>query len=122
MRLSYILPRLKMATPLPTLAPEVLQSLLDGPAGQPPSGVIPNFQDPPNLNVLVIITIALCVSSATIAVLIRIYTKRFLLGSLAYEDCKSFQSILSRRSLSPFRYYSTSMGKTMRQNGHCEFR
>lgn len=58
-----------MATSTTALTPQYVQELLSGPAGTPPVGVKPNFDNPPNLNNFTVITIALCVSFATLAVL-----------------------------------------------------
>ena len=81
-----------MATPTHSLTPEqsqaALQTLLNGPAGLPPAGVIPNFNNPPNQDTIQYVTTALTLSFATCAVIIRIYTKRFLLRSMGYEDCR----------------------------------
>lgn len=52
----------------------------------PPPGVLPDFHDPPNLDVFVALTITLCVTIATVAVLLRMYTKVFILRALAWED------------------------------------
>ena len=54
----------------------------------PPAGVIPNFDKPPNLDVYLYVTAALAMSFTTCAIIIRIYTKHFLLRSMGYEDCK----------------------------------
>lgn len=67
--------------------PEQVQALLNGPARAPPAGVPPNLENPPNLNHYLIITLVLCVLFSTLAVLIRMYTKFFLIRSVAYEDC-----------------------------------
>lgn len=72
-----------MATP--TTAP--IQTLLNGPAGTPPAGVVPNFQDPPNLNAFLILTLTLVLTFGSLAVLMRMYTKLFIIRSVAYEDC-----------------------------------
>lgn len=81
-----------MAAPTLSSTPDQLQAelqrLLNGPASIPPAGVIPNFDDPPNLDIFLYITAALAISFATCAVIIRIYTKHFLLRSMGYEDCK----------------------------------
>ena len=58
----------------------------------PPAGVIPDFDHAPNLDIYVTMTITLCVIFATLAVLLRMYTKVFILRVLAWEDCK-FTSI-----------------------------
>ena len=82
-----------MTTPTTTPTPEQLQAelqaILNGPAATPPAGVTPNFHDPPNLNVVITLVLTLCTSFATLAVLLRMYTKQFLIRSWAYEDCKA---------------------------------
>ncbi len=82
-----------MTTPTTSLSPEQLQQLLDGPAGTPPDGVIPNLNNPSNLDTYVILTISVCMTLATVAVLLRMYTKILITRSLAYEDCKWLCSI-----------------------------
>ena len=83
----------KMASSTTAMTPEqaqaALQTLLEGPAMSPPAGTIPNFHDPPNLDAFVALTIALCVTFGTLAVVLRMYTKVFILRALAWEDCKS---------------------------------
>lgn len=82
----------KMASTTTGMTPEqaqaALRTLLEGPAMSPPAGVIPNFHNPPNLDVFVTLTIALCVVFGTLAVLLRMYTKVFILRALAWEDCR----------------------------------
>ncbi|KAM0803966.1 hypothetical protein BDR22DRAFT_886260 [Usnea florida] len=63
-----------------------LRGLLEGPAMSPPTGVIPNFHDPPNLDAFVALTISLCIGFGTLAVALRMYTKVFILRVLAWED------------------------------------
>ena len=72
-----------------TSTSEQLQVLLNGPAGTPPVGITPNFDGPPNLNAFVTLTLTFCVTFTTLAVFMRMYTKLFLIRSIAYEDCKS---------------------------------
>ncbi|KAM0798522.1 hypothetical protein BDR22DRAFT_808975 [Usnea florida] len=62
----------------------------------PPPGVLPDFHNPSNLNVFVALTIALCVTFATVAVLLRMYTKVFILRALAWEDCRLDFYLLSQ--------------------------
>ena len=81
-----------MSIPTASLNPEKLQGLLNGPAGTPPPGAIPNFDNAPNLDVYLIVTISTCMTSAAVAVLLRMYTKIFIIRSLANEDCKSLSS------------------------------
>ena len=78
----------------PEQAQAALRTLLEGPAMSPPVGVIPNFHDPPNLDVFVTLTIIFCVAFGTVAVLLRMYTKVFILRALAWEDCR-FPSLVS---------------------------
>ena len=67
-----------------------LRTLLEGPAMSPPAGILPKFHNPPNLNIFVTLTITLCVTFATVAVLLRMYTKVFILRALAWEDCRHY--------------------------------
>ena len=55
----------------------------------PPAGGISNFHDPPNLDLFVALTLALCIGTGTLAVALRMYTKVFILRVLAWEDCGS---------------------------------
>ena len=66
-----------------------MQALLNGPAGTPPVGVLPNFDDLPNKYTPVTVTVSFCLVSATLLVLMRMYTKLFIIRSRAYEDCES---------------------------------
>lgn len=85
-----------MATPTDSMAPDQLhaemQLLLNGPAGSPPAGVLPHVQDPSNLDTYLIVTLTLCIALATVTFCLRMYTKRFLIRSIAYEDCKLTES------------------------------
>ena len=69
------------------MTPKEIQALLLQPAGKPPSGVIANFADPPDLEVPVILTILFFITVAAFATWMRIYTKIFIIKALAYEDC-----------------------------------
>lgn len=76
-----------MATPTTAPTPEQLRALLNGTAGKPPAGVMPNLQNPPNLNAFLILTLTLALTFGTLAILMRMYTKLFIIRSVAYEDC-----------------------------------
>lgn len=78
-----------MSLPAEITTPEQLKTFLSGPAGAPPAGIATNFEDPPNLSVFVILTVVLAEAAGSLAVLLRIYTKLFIIRSTAYEDCKS---------------------------------
>ena len=77
-----------MSTPASQSSSQELEALLNGPAGPPPPGVTPNFDDPANLNNLVILTLTMCLVFSSSTVLMRTYTKLFILRSWNYEDCK----------------------------------
>ena len=64
-----------------------LENLLNGPAAPPPPGITPNLDNPPNQKVALHIVAILTISFSTCAVIIRIYTKRFVLRTMGYEDC-----------------------------------
>ena len=70
--------------------------LLDGPAAAPPPGHVPNFIDPPTLFDWYIVTITLCVSISTLAIVMRVYTKAVLMRKVASEDCEYDNSISVR--------------------------
>ncbi|MCJ1309727.1 hypothetical protein MMC25_003388 [Agyrium rufum] len=59
------------------------------PALMPPPGVIPNFVDPPSQAQWVIITVCLCLSLTTILIAIRIFSRVYISGPLAWDDCTS---------------------------------
>jgi len=67
---------------------EKMLVLLNGPADVPPVGVVPNFDNPPDLNAIIISTITACTVASTLAVTIRLYSKLLLIRSIALEDCK----------------------------------
>lgn len=67
--------------------PDQLQALLDGPAGKPPAGITPNLQHPANLNTAVVLAMTFCIMIPALAVLMRMYTKIYLIKSTTYEDC-----------------------------------
>ena len=106
-----------MAAPTPSLVVDqgqtALQKHLDGPARPPPAGVIPNFDNPQNsLGTAIHVIMGLAIGFATCAVFLRVFTKRIILRSMEYEDCKRVGSThCSLTMLTPFRYLSDSMGE-----------
>ena len=80
-----------------TITSEQLNILLEKPAGTPPAGVVPNFQNPANHTTAVISISVICGIAVTTAVAIRMYTKILLIKSIACEDCKSQHKHLSHR-------------------------
>lgn len=77
-----------MASLMTASNPEQLQALLDGPAGKLPAGVIPDFLHPANHNTSVILDMTFCITIPALAVLMRMYTRIYLIKSTTYEDCK----------------------------------
>lgn len=75
-----------MTTPTTAPTSEKLQALLNGPASTPPAGVVPNSHNPPNLYAFLIVTLTLALTFGTLAILTRMYTKLFIIRSIAYED------------------------------------
>lgn len=69
------------------MSAEELHAILDAPAMAPPSGVIPNFIDPPNLQHRVIVALTLCITLSTLTVILRICTKFFIVRKTTIDDC-----------------------------------
>ena len=71
-----------------------LEALLNAPAGTPPAGIQPSFDNPANLNTIVYITKVLAFTVTSLAVFIRIYTRHVILSSMKYDDCEYSISLL----------------------------
>jgi hypothetical protein len=54
----------------------------------PPPGVTPDFDHPVSIAYRLVITIAICLSASTIAILLRLYTKFFIVHIVGVDDCK----------------------------------
>ena len=90
---------------------EQIQSLLLQPAAKPPTGAASNLNNPPNLDRPVITIITLYITIATLAILMRTYTKAFLIRSMAYEDCKpKYETFLMVQIVTMARCYNSRMG------------
>ncbi|KAI0424248.1 aldehyde dehydrogenase domain-containing protein [Xylaria sp. FL1042] len=63
--------------------PEII---LNGPALQPPPGVVPDFEHPWNLNSVGLLTNALCLTSTLLACSIRVYSKLFCSKKIQLEE------------------------------------
>ena len=55
----------------------------------PPPGVVPNFVDPVSLQRYDVLTQSVCLSVATVFVLMRLYTKVVVLRNPWWDDCES---------------------------------
>lgn len=64
------------------------ETLLNGPALLPPAATLPDFQKAPGLERVFLATNVLSFGLPSAALLLRIYTKHFLLRSIGYDDCK----------------------------------
>lgn len=71
------------------LGPEQRDDNLDGPALDPPDGVVPILDEPPNQNAMVITVTIFCMVLITIVYLIRTIHKIFVIRNLVFEDCMS---------------------------------
>ena len=108
----------KMATATIGMSPEqtlaALRTLLEGPAMSPPAGVVPDFDNPANFDDYATVCNSLCIAFATLAVVLRMYTKVFILRVLAWEDCGFYflsYDVAVVHLLSPLRCHSHCMGK-----------
>jgi hypothetical protein len=79
------------------LPPALQQSILDGPALLPPSGVKPNFTNPSNGNTSGIMLLVICLFFAITATIGRAYSRLVIQRKLYLEDC---ELLLSRFCLS----------------------
>ena len=59
----------------------------DQPTILPPPGVKPNLVNPYTLHPYGVLTQSVCLTIATLLVWIRIWTKKFVLDGLGWEDC-----------------------------------
>ena len=62
-------------------------SILDEPALEPPSGVTPNFVDPPSLQNLYLTAAIPLLVVTSLAITARIYTKSVIIRKWMPEDC-----------------------------------
>ncbi|KAI0188221.1 hypothetical protein EV127DRAFT_368553 [Xylaria flabelliformis] len=69
-----------------SLQPDQQQAILDGPGLAPPPGITPNFENPPNQNLMVLAVLSVALSVATTSVLIRIWAKVVCVGRTRLED------------------------------------
>lgn len=70
------------------VSPEEREALLQGPAATPPPGLESNLTDPPNQRVASYFMIIFFGFLATFALVIRVYTRAFILRRFKIADCK----------------------------------
>ncbi|CAF9904527.1 MAG: hypothetical protein GOMPHAMPRED_002869 [Gomphillus americanus] len=68
-------------------ADALIQAMLDGPAAPAPSGITSNFVDPPSNGVAGLIAALISLGIATIMLVIRIFTKLYIIKAWNIEDC-----------------------------------
>ena len=57
------------------LSPQLQQEKLDGPGLEPPPGIVPNFENPPNGDAIAHGALAACIATVVIFVSLAIYAK-----------------------------------------------
>ncbi|KAK6951113.1 hypothetical protein Daesc_007643 [Daldinia eschscholtzii] len=81
--------------PLYLLPPEQQQAILNGPALAPPSeDVVPNFENPPNMNGLAIAVTTVALVIVTIAVFLRAYVKIWIVKNPQIHDVRDLSEII----------------------------
>ena len=68
------------------VSPEVPLNQLPG--LQPPPGVVPNFINPEDYQSTIIATLTVCLTTATLFTILRLYTKLCVIKAIVLEDCK----------------------------------
>ena len=64
------------------------EDILDGPSGPPPAGVVPNFDNPPNMATGSYVVTTIFIILTTFLVAIRIYAKAYCLKDVRVPDGK----------------------------------
>lgn len=63
------------------------KALLEGPAAAPPPGVKSNFVNPESLSRYSVLISVMIVGISTLAILVRMYTKIWIIQKVEWEDC-----------------------------------
>lgn len=77
------------------MSPETLAELLAAPALAAPSGVTPNFENPPNRNGLAWFVTTFCVVVATMCVFLHLFVRLRLEKKIRPEDGKLILSTIT---------------------------
>lgn len=99
------------ASSIPEQLQAKLEALLNRSAGIPPAGILFNFDNPPNLDVVLHAIFAIFIAITSLMVLIRVYTRHFLLRFVGYDDCKCDTLVDFNCSDVFVRYFRDRMGK-----------
>ncbi|KAF2111376.1 hypothetical protein BDV96DRAFT_690295 [Lophiotrema nucula] len=84
-----------MSAQFAALSPTQKHALLEGPALKPPTGVAPNFIDPPNENAIGYSVVIICASLSAAVVIIRLYAKVFCTKKVDGEDYLAVAALVS---------------------------
>lgn len=79
--------------------PEALAKLLATPALPAPPGVTPNFENPPNSDVLAWFVTTFCMVVATMCLFLRMFAREWLEKRIRVEEGKVSPVLYSRLSL-----------------------
>ncbi|KAL1856381.1 hypothetical protein Daus18300_010753 [Diaporthe australafricana] len=60
--------------------------IMDLPAMDPPPGVVPQFDDPPNRNTMALAVLSVCLAATTIVVALRLYSRCAVLRRVQLQD------------------------------------
>lgn len=71
--------------------------MLNGPGLPPPTGIIPNFDNPPSRNGIAHGALATCISVTAIFVFLAVYAKVTHFRQIHFEDCMSITTTIIRR-------------------------
>lgn len=75
------------------LLPEMAQqAILNGPALDPPPGIMPNFDNPPNGNAIGLAITTVSISISTAALVLAAYVKLYRVRKAHLEDCMNMNS------------------------------
>lgn len=69
------------------LSPSDLDKALNGPALQPPPGVIPNFEHPGNKNTVALVALIICLVVSSTSLVIRAYVRFWKTRQQHVGDC-----------------------------------
>lgn len=73
---------------LDNMNPSQVDALLDGPALAPPPGIEPNLVNPPDKIVASYLVTCFSLAISTLAVLVRMYTRAFVVKQVNFPDCE----------------------------------
>jgi hypothetical protein len=73
-------------SPKVAIPPELLAKYLNGPSSPPPLGIVPHLDDPPNRNSLGLAIGIICMIVSSVALVLRIYSRVFVVKRVHPED------------------------------------